>query len=96
MYNFLLLGYHKYKDEPYDIKNNYSLSFEDLENYENYENEYVEADICHCNSEWKPIGLIYKKDKQSLCKRVCNYMIFGSSISCIGLLCYLTISSLYH
>lgn len=100
MYDFLLIGYQQYKDEPSDIKNNYSLSFENLEEYgkdeNNHKNDYVEADICNLSNEWKPIGLIHKKDQKPLYVRVCKYMIWGSSLSCIGLMCYWTVSRLYH
>jgi len=100
--DFLYIGYKKYKDEKDEIKNNYSLSFEDLESFEphkkekNKNEEYVEADICDCSEDWTPIGIIPKKNQTTIYARLCNYIIWGSSLSSISFLCYWTINDLYR
>ena len=104
--DFLSLGYRKYKDQEDEIKNNYSLSFEDLESFEpkqenknknKYENtEYVESDICDCSDDWSPVGMILKKNQKTYYERACNYITWASSLSCMGLICYWTINDLYR
>ena len=64
----LSIGYKKYKDEDMEVKNGYSLSFEDLrlDIDSDDENSYVEADICDLSDDWTPIGRIHKKNKKPI------------------------------
>lgn len=95
----LSLGYKKYKDEEnIEVKNGYSLSFEDLrlDIDSDDENSYVEADICDLSDDWTPIGRIHKKNKKSIYKRIFIYMAWIISLSGTAYVCYYTISDLYH
>lgn len=95
----LSLGYKKYKDEEYiEVKNGYSLSFEDLriDIDSDDENEYVEADICDLSDDWTPIGRIPKKSKKTLPERIFRYSIWIIGLTSMGYMCYHTISDLYR
>jgi hypothetical protein len=95
----LSLGYKKYKDEEnIEVKNGYSLSFEDLriDIDSDDENSYVEADICDLSDDWTPIGRIHKKNKKKLPERIIRYCIWVISLSGMAYICYHTISDLYR
>jgi len=91
----LSFGYKKYKDESIEIKNGYSLSFENLE-MDIEMDTYEEADICNLSDDWTPVGQIHKKSRKSLSKRIIQYTLWCSALSGIGVLCYYTIIELYH
>ena len=95
----LSLGYKKYKDEEnIEVKNGYSLSFEDLrlDIDSDDENSYVEADICDLSDDWTPIGRIHKKKKKPMYERIFLYVTWIISLSGTAYVCYSTISELYH
>ena len=97
--DILSFGYKKYKDQYKDeVKNGYSLSFEDLriDIDSDDEDEYTESDICDLSDDWTPISRIPKKSKKTLPERIIRYSIWILLLSGLSYLCYYTISDLYR
>lgn len=95
--DMLSIGYKKYKDEDIymEIKNGYSLSFEDLNGIDD-DNNYIEADICDLSDDWTPVGRILKKYKKTLSERIIRYLVWFISLSGMSYICYHTINDLYR
>jgi hypothetical protein len=70
--DFLYLGYKKYKDETLEVKNNYSLSFENLNDDELNIEKYINAKTVE-NKTIIP--------KNNFSKKMCNYLVLSSIIS---------------
>ena len=96
--DLLSIGYKKYKDEDMDVKNGYSLSFEDLQVHIESDHEYeeVEADLCDLSDDWTPLGRIPKKSKKTLPERIIRYSIWTFVLSGMTYICYWTIIELYR
>ena len=99
MCDLLSMGYKKYKDAAdIEVKNGYSLSFENLRVHieSDDENEYIEADLCDLSDDWTPVGKIHKKYKKTLFEKSIRYCIWIFVLSGMAYLCYWTIIELYH
>jgi hypothetical protein len=102
--DLLSIGYKKYKDENIEIKNGYSLSFEDLRididsNEEDRDREYIQleaADICDLSDDWTPVGKINKKNKKTFPEKLFRYVMFIMCISIIIYLCYSSLIDVYR
>jgi hypothetical protein len=94
----LSVGYKHYRDHHIEIKNGYSLSFEDLQITinEDLDEEYVEADICNLSDDWTPVGRIPKKYQKSFFTRMINWIIWSSIITTISYMVYMIMIKLYR
>jgi hypothetical protein len=100
--DLLYIGYKKYKDEdePMEIKNGYSLSFEDLriniDSDQDDSDNSVDSDLCDLSDDWTPMRKIGKKYKKTVIERICRYAIWTIVISGMSYICYWTMIELYR
>jgi hypothetical protein len=92
----LYVGYKKYKDQNIEVKNGYSLSFEDLRlHIESDDDQEVESDLCDLSDDWTPVGKIKKKAKKTFTERMVRYLVWVIVISGMTFICYWTLIELY-
>lgn len=100
-----------YKEEIIDIKNGYSMSFEDLSklesNMDRGENndvcddkssdyDYEDADICDVSDDCTPLGKIHKKNKKTFYEKMITYTAWFIGITGLFSMMYFTMTKLYR